>query len=112
MLIGVLIATLLAAGLAAVVLRRARAEAAGLRLLIEMSGLLQVSTTFGDAVEIVPVFGRHLFPTLDGALYVTNGTRFELATAWGETRSLASTHGLQCQAARYASVQLVDSANL
>ncbi|HYO78456.1 MAG TPA: GGDEF domain-containing protein, partial [Thermoanaerobaculia bacterium] len=46
------------------------------------------------------------------ALYVTNGTRFELATAWGETRSLASTHGLQCQAARYASVQLVDSANL
>ncbi|HEX8254551.1 MAG TPA: sensor domain-containing diguanylate cyclase [Thermoanaerobaculia bacterium] len=112
MVIGVLIALLLAAGMAAVVLRRARAEAAGLRLLIEMSGLLQVSTTFDDAIEIVPVFGRHLFPALDGALYVAKGSRFELAATWGETRSHASTHGPQCQAARYASVQLVDAAEL
>lgn len=85
MLIVGLLSLLLIAGAAALVFDRARTEAAGLRLLVEMSGLLQVSRSFGEAVEIVPVFGRHLFPALDGALWISNGARFELASAWGET---------------------------
>jgi diguanylate cyclase (GGDEF)-like protein len=83
MLIVGLLSLLLIAAAAAVVFDRARTEAAGLRLLVEMSGLLQVSTSFGEAVEIVPVFGRHLFPALDGALYLRNGSHYELATSWG-----------------------------
>jgi diguanylate cyclase (GGDEF)-like protein len=96
MLIGVLIALLLAAGAAAIVYDRARTEAAGLRLLIEMSGLLQVSTSFNDAVEIVPVFGRHLFPELDGALYVSRGSRLELASSWGNGVRHDETHAVDC----------------
>jgi diguanylate cyclase (GGDEF)-like protein len=84
MIIGELIALLLAAAFAAIIFDRARTEAAGLRLLVEMSGLLQVSKSFDDAVEVVPVFGRHLFPSVDGALYIATGTRFNLAASWGD----------------------------
>jgi diguanylate cyclase (GGDEF)-like protein len=84
MLIAGLLSLLLIATAGTVVFDRARTEAAGLRLLVEMSGLLQVSTSFSDAVEIVPVFGRHLFPALDGALWIAQGSRYELATAWGD----------------------------
>jgi diguanylate cyclase (GGDEF)-like protein len=102
MLITILIGLFLAAGGAAIVFDRARTEAAGLRLLVEMSGLLQASTSFDEAVEIVPVFGRHLFPSLDGALYVARGSRYELAAAWGETKRHATTHDTDCPAARRA----------
>jgi diguanylate cyclase (GGDEF)-like protein len=85
MITGSLVVLLLAAAFAAIVFDRARTEAAGLRLLVEMSGLLQMSTSFRDAVEIVPVFGRHLFPAVDGALYLGSGSRFEVAASWGDT---------------------------
>ncbi|HEY0156272.1 MAG TPA: sensor domain-containing diguanylate cyclase [Thermoanaerobaculia bacterium] len=93
-----LLALLLAAAFAAIVFDRARTEAAGLRLLVEMSGLLQVSTTFRDAVEIVPVFGRHLFPAVDGALYIGSGSRFEVASSWGDATGNANTHDPRCAA--------------
>ncbi len=102
MMIATLIGLFLAAGVAAIVFDRARTEAAGLRLLVEMSGLLQASTSFGDAVEIVPVFGRHLFPALDGALYVARGSRFELTASWGDTTHHAASHDTDCAAARRA----------
>jgi diguanylate cyclase (GGDEF)-like protein len=85
MLTGSIVAVLLVSAFAALVFDRARTEAAGLRLLMEMSGLLQVSTSFRDAVEIVPVFGRHLFPTVDGALYIASGSRYEVAASWGDS---------------------------
>lgn len=47
---------------------RARSESVRLRLLVELSGLLQVTTTVSEASELVPVFGRHLFPTMTGTL--------------------------------------------
>jgi diguanylate cyclase (GGDEF)-like protein len=100
MMIGAFIGLFLAAGSAAVVFDRARTEAAGLRLLVEMSGLLQASTSFDDAVEIVPVFGRHLFPSLDGALYISQGARYELAASWGNTTQHAGTHDADCPALR------------
>ncbi|HYK03244.1 MAG TPA: diguanylate cyclase [Thermoanaerobaculia bacterium] len=106
MLIGTLIGLFLLAGGAAIVFDRARTEAAGLRLLVEMSGLLQACTSFDDAVEIVPVFGRHLFPSLDGALYVACDSRFELAAAWGDTRHHAATHDTECTAARRTNSRL------
>jgi diguanylate cyclase (GGDEF)-like protein len=106
MLITILIGLFLVAGGAAIVFDRARTEAAGLRLLVEMSGLLQASTSFDDAVEIVPVFGRHLFPALDGALYVARGSRFELAASWGDTKRHAVTHDTDCAAARRANSRL------
>ncbi|MEA2463479.1 MAG: hypothetical protein QOJ98_1226 [Acidobacteriota bacterium] len=106
MLIGSFIGLFLAAAFAAIVFDRARTEAAGLRLLVEMSGLLQASTSFDDAVEIVPVFGRHLFPALDGALYVAHGSRYELASAWGDTRRHVTTHDTDCVAARRANSRL------
>lgn len=88
MLIVGLLSFLLMAAAAAVGFDRARSEAAGLRLLVEMSGLLQMSTSFDDAVEIVPVFGRHLFSRLDGALYVAHGASLELASSWGNAPRL------------------------
>jgi diguanylate cyclase (GGDEF)-like protein len=106
MLIGAFIALFLAAGAAAIVFDRARTEAAGLRLLVEMSGLLQASLSFDEAVEIVPVFGRHLFPSLDGALYVARGSRYELAAAWGNTKRHAATHDTDCAAVRRAPTRL------
>jgi diguanylate cyclase (GGDEF)-like protein len=106
MLIGAFIGLFLVAGCAAIVFDRARTEAAGLRLLVEMSGLLQACTSFDDAVEIVPVFGRHLFPSLDGALYVARGPRFELAAAWGDTKRHITTHDNDCAAARRANSRL------
>ena len=110
MLIAALIAIVLAAVAAvAVLLDRARSEAAGLRLLVEMSGLMQVTTSSGDAVEIVPVFGRRLFPAVDGALYVANGSRFELAASWGDTTSLARVHAFDCGAARLSGPHAVAS---
>jgi diguanylate cyclase (GGDEF)-like protein len=99
MMTGSLVALLLAAVFAAIVFDRARTEAAGLRLLVEMSGLLQVSTSFRDAVEIVPVFGRHLFPAVDGALYIGTGSRFEVAASWGDTTRHAATHDPRSTAA-------------
>src|SRR5687768_2844655 len=106
MMITALIGLFLAAGGAAIVFDRARTEAAGLRLIVEMSGLLQASTSFDEAVEIVPVFGRHLFAALDGALYVVRGSRFELAASWGDTQRHATTHDPDCVAARRANSRL------
>ncbi len=92
MLTGSIVAILLVSVCAALVFDRARTEAAGLRLLMEMSGLLQVSTSFRDAVEIVPVFGRHLFPTVDGALYIASGSRYEVAASWGDSTRHPATY--------------------
>lgn len=98
MMTGSFVALLLAAAFAAIIFDRARTEAAGLRLLMEMSGLLQVSASLQDAVEIVPVFGRHLFPAVDGALYIAAGSRFELAASWGDSTRQAETHDPGCGA--------------
>ncbi|HEX8619217.1 MAG TPA: GGDEF domain-containing protein [Thermoanaerobaculia bacterium] len=106
MLIASIIAVLLATAAAVVLFDRARTEAAGLRLLIEMSGLLQVSTSFTEAVEVVPVFGRHLFPALDGALYIASGSRFVLGASWGDTHNHASTHDASCSAVHRAQGRL------
>lgn len=98
-IVGSLFAINVVFGAAAVAFDRKRTEAAGLRLLMEMSGLLQVSTTLRDAVEIVPVFGRHLFPDVDGALYILSGSRFELAASWGDATRHSATHETEPQGA-------------
>ncbi|HYH07876.1 MAG TPA: diguanylate cyclase [Thermoanaerobaculia bacterium] len=65
---------------------RARTETARLRLLIEMSGLLQVSGSFSEAAEIVPVYGRHLFPRAAGALRLRRPSGiFDVVASWGDT---------------------------
>lgn len=79
LLLGALIASLVAYD-------RARAESARLRLLVESSGLLQVTTSVSEASELVPVFGRHLFPTMTGALRLrgtSSETMVEVAF-WGD----------------------------
>lgn len=65
---------------------RARSESARLRLLVEMSGLLQVTTTIGEASELVPVFGRHLFPAMSGALHLRRptGDAMDVVASWGD----------------------------
>ena len=70
---------------AVVAFDRARTETARLRLLIEMSGLLQVSGSLAEAAEIVPVFGRHLFPGAAGALRLRRPSGiFDVVASWGD----------------------------
>lgn len=68
---------------------RARSESARLRLLVEMSGLLQVSRTISEASELVPVYGRHLFPSLSGALRLRgkSAEAMDVVASWGNGAS-------------------------
>ena len=71
---------------AVVAFDRARTETARLRLLVEMSGLLQVSGSLSEAAEIVPVYGRHLFPRAAGALRLRRPSGiFDVVASWGDT---------------------------
>jgi diguanylate cyclase (GGDEF)-like protein len=65
---------------------RARCESARLRLLVELSGLLQVTTTVAEASELVPVFGRHLFPAMTGTLRLRASSceTMEEVAFWGD----------------------------
>lgn len=63
---------------------RARVEARRLRLLLELSGLLQTTTSRGEVAELVPVYGRHIFPSTDGAVRLLRGNTVYVAAAWGE----------------------------
>jgi len=68
---------------------RSRAEAARLRLLVELSGFLQLSSTAAEALEVIPVFGRHLFPKLDGTVRLirAGSATADVVASWGETVS-------------------------
>jgi diguanylate cyclase (GGDEF)-like protein len=70
---------------AAIAFDRARTEAARLRLLVEMSGLLQVSGSLAEAAEIVPVYGRHLFPRAAGVLRLRKASGIlDAVASWGD----------------------------
>jgi diguanylate cyclase (GGDEF)-like protein len=87
---------------AAVLIDRTRTEAARLRLLVELSERLQLSTGITEATEILPPFARRLFPRLEGALYVggaVNGV-VELAVSWGDAREAQLLDISDCSALR------------
>jgi diguanylate cyclase (GGDEF)-like protein len=49
-------------------------RAQDVEMLGEMSELLQISTTFGEACEVLPAFGARLFPGLTGAVFTSGAT--------------------------------------
>jgi diguanylate cyclase (GGDEF)-like protein len=71
-------------GAAAVFVDLSRAEAARLRLLVELSERLQLSLTIDDAVSVLPTFAMRLFPHLEGSLFIARpgGTGVRLAASW------------------------------
>jgi diguanylate cyclase (GGDEF)-like protein len=72
---------------------RSRADAARLRLLVELSSFLQLSTSAAEAIEVIPVFGRHLFPKLDGAVSLIRpgSGAAELVVSWGDAPASPAT---------------------
>lgn len=77
------IALFLVVGCAAVLVDRSRSEAARLRLLVELSETLQLSSNLDQAVGVIPSFAQRLFPRLEGALFVTSNGALHLVTSWG-----------------------------
>ena len=78
--IGILLFSVI--GCAAIFVDRSRAEAARLRLLVELSERLQLSTTIEDAIGALPSFVARLFPRLEGALFLDRNGALRLATTW------------------------------
>jgi len=91
---------------------RSRSESARLRLLVELSSFLQLSNTAAEAIEIIPVFGRHLFPALDGAVRLVRGASgsAELVASWGdrhgELRDCEPFDIGSCRALRHTGAQI------
>ena len=59
-----------------------------LRILAEMSEMLQASSVPGDAYAVIARFAKRLVPTSSGALYVHSASRdhLEVAVRWGESQ--------------------------
>lgn len=80
---------------------------AGLRLLVEFSDLLQLSTSFEEAADLLPAFGERLFPGINGAVYVTQATgTAELTAFWGDEPDHASFHSTDCWGIRRGHVHV------
>jgi diguanylate cyclase (GGDEF)-like protein len=80
---------------------------AGLRLLVEFSDLLQLSTAIDEASDLLPAFGERLFPGINGAVYVTQETgTAELAAFWGDEPDHAEFHSNDCWAVRRGQVHV------
>lgn len=90
----------LVVGCAAILVDRSRAEAARLRLLVELSERLQLSPTIEDATSILPSFATRLFPRLEGAVYVSRSTvgTVTLAATWGGALEEDAIHDIACNA--------------
>ena len=92
------IALFVVIGGAAVLVDRSRAEAARLRLLVEMSERLQLSPTIDDAMSVVPFFAARLFPRLEGAVFVNRNGAVRLATSWSSACEEDSLEMRACNA--------------
>lgn len=77
---------------------------AELALLAEMGELLQLSTSIEEAAAVVPCFAPRLFPSCDGALYVSGMTpdSVAMAAAWGEPCDMLAFAPSDCWAFRRA----------
>ena len=101
-------------GLAAAALARAHvlqqrlAEGA---LLAEMGELLQLSTSIEEAAAVLPSFALRLFPSCDGALYVSGMTpdSVAMAAAWGEPCDMLAFAPSDCWAFRRARPHLTSA---
>ncbi len=87
---------------AAIYVDRMRAEAVRLRLLVELSERLQLSTSIDQAIDVLPSFAQRLFPRLEGAVYVSRAVPdvVELATVWGDGREEEALEKNACSALR------------
>lgn len=90
----------LVVGCAAILVDRSRTEAARLRLLVELSERLQLSTTIEDATSILPSFATRLFPRLEGAVYVERSSvgALTLAATWGGALEEDAIQSFACNA--------------
>ncbi|HEV7763898.1 MAG TPA: sensor domain-containing diguanylate cyclase [Thermoanaerobaculia bacterium] len=96
-------------GCAAVLVDRSRAEAARLRLLVELSEKLQLSPSIHDATQLIPGFATRLFPNLEGALYVSRNSSSDvkLAVTWNEAREEDSLSAASCNALMLGTTHLM-----
>jgi diguanylate cyclase (GGDEF)-like protein len=78
---------------------RSRSESARLRLLVELSSFLQLSASAAEAIEIIPVFGRRLFPAFDGDIRLIRGASgsAELVASWGDRHRDRSDAPRDCE---------------
>ncbi|HEX8407245.1 MAG TPA: sensor domain-containing diguanylate cyclase [Thermoanaerobaculia bacterium] len=82
-----------------------------LTLLTEMSELLQLSTTFDEAADILPPYAQRLFPAFDGALYVvgTSAGSLERAASWGDVELAPRFAATDCWALRRAHAHVISA---
>lgn len=82
-----------------------------LTLLTEMSELLQLSTTLGEAADILPPYAQRLFPAFDGALYVagTSAGSLDRAAVWGHAELGPRFAASDCWALRRAHAHVVSA---
>ena len=74
---------------------------AGLRLLVELSELLQLSAAIEEATDLLPAFGERLFGGVSGAVYITQPSgAVELAAFWGEEPDQSAFQSNDCWGAR------------
>lgn len=78
-------------------------------LLTEMSELLQLSTTLGEATDILPPYAQRLFPSFDGTLYVAGSAGLEAAVHWGASPLHELHASTDCWALRRARAHVVSA---
>lgn len=95
-------------GCAAVLVDHARADAARLRLLVELSERLQLSPSIDDAAAILPSFGRRLFPRLEGAVYLSRASTesLKLTATWGNRCEEDAIDPIECNALRLGTTHI------
>jgi len=83
-------------------------------LLADMSEMLHLSLGIGEAMDVIPSFGRRLFPMFDGALYLveTSTEVAELMTVWGADPDVVTFNTVDCWAMRRTQAHLADGAQV
>jgi diguanylate cyclase (GGDEF)-like protein len=106
MIIAISIVLFLVVGCAAIFVDRSRSETARLRMLVELSERLQLSTTIEDAIRELPSFVGRLFPRLEGALFMNRNGVLRPATTWSNTREEDGIVTQGCSALRNGTTYL------
>lgn len=85
-----------------------------IEMLSEMSELLQISTTIGEACDVLPAFGARLFPYTRGSVFITRGTPgvVESIASWGGKAPVGDFSTTECWALRRAQVHTGSAAGI
>jgi diguanylate cyclase (GGDEF)-like protein len=83
-------------------------------MLTEMSELLQISRSIGEAADVLPAFGTRLFPGVSGAVYVTRAMpgMVETTAWWGTFPSGVEFATTDCWALRRAHLHTGSAAGI